>query len=167
MSSPELDRREFHHLTVAAFGGLLAGASIGCGAKTPAPTQSAPAKAPLNIAAPPSAATVELTDQQVALLTDEKHACRGLNVCKGLGRSKENACAGQGTCASVADSACGGQNECATLGGCGATAGLNDCKGKGGCHIPLMDEAWTKARAAFEAAMKKAGKEFGPAPAKE
>ena len=32
--------------------------------------------------------------------------------------------------------------------------------------MPLSDKTWDKARANFEAAMKKAGKKFGPAPAK-
>ena len=100
------------------------------------------------------------------LLVDDKHVCRGLNTCKGLGRSKENACAGQGTCASIADHACAQQNECKGQGGCGADPAFNACKGMGGCHVPLMDEAWTKARAAFEAAMKKSGKTVGAAPAK-
>jgi predicted small lipoprotein YifL len=162
----DLDRREFHKFTAAALGGLLAGTAAGCGGKGPVPQAASPAgqPEPLRLGEP---AEIALTDKQVELLTDEIHACRGLNICKGLGRSKDNDCAGQGTCASVADSTCGGNNECATLGGCGETAGLNDCKGQGGCHIPLMDEAWTKARAAFEAAMKKTGKEFGPAPARK
>ncbi|MFO0918883.1 MAG: hypothetical protein U0872_11285 [Planctomycetaceae bacterium] len=163
MSDQELDRRRFHQLTLAALGGTLAGSVAGCN-PTPSDQKStdASSQATLGAAQP---AQISLTDQQVELLTDDKHICRGLNICKGHGRSKENACAGQGTCASIADASCGGTNECATLGGCGAAAGLNDCKGKGGCHVPLMDEAWIKARAAFETAMKKKGKEVGPAPA--
>lgn len=163
MSDRDLDRRNFHKLTIAALGGALAGAAAGCNSGTAPPENSPVTGTPSST--PPAGKEIVLTDQQVELLTDEKHTCRGLNVCKGQGRSKENECAGQGTCASVVDTSCGGQNDCATLGGCGATAGLNDCKGKGGCHIPLMDDAWTKARSAFETAMKKKGKEFGPAPA--
>ena len=51
-------------------------------------------------------------------------------------------------------------------GGCGEHPGENTCKAKGSCEVPLKDKAWDKARANFEAAMKKAGKKFGPAPKK-
>lgn len=169
MNPADFDRRDFHKLSLAAFSGALTGAMAGCAKQPPAavPAPGSAAAAPGET--PAAAPATNLTDKQVELLTDEKHACRGLNACKGLGRSKDNDCAGQGTCASVADSACGGQNECATLGGCGETAGLNDCKGTGGCHIPLMAGAWDKARAAFEVAMKKKSKDVGvaPVPAKE
>ena len=161
MSAQDFDRRDFHKLSLAAFSGMMAGSLVGCGSKTPPAGTMAPSSAP------PAGTTpvpLTLTDEQVKLLTDDVHTCRGLNTCKGKGRSKENECAGQGTCASVADSSCGGQNDCATLGGCGESAGLNECKGKGGCHVPLMDDAWKQAREAFEAAMKKSSKEFGPAP---
>ena len=164
MSDQELDRRRFHQLTLAALGGTLAGSAAGCNPTPSAPAKNSGADSSQPVLGTPKSAEIALTDQQVELLTDDKHTCRGLNICKGHGRSKENACAGQGTCASIADASCGGTNACATLGGCGAPAGLNDCKGKGGCHVPLMDEAWTKARTAFEAAMKKKGKEVGPAP---
>ena len=106
-----------------------------------------------------------MTDAE-QLILDEPHVCRGLNSCKGLGKGGENACAGQGACASVADHACGTQNECKGQGGCGELPGMNACKGQGACHVPLMDEIWPKARAAFEAAMKKSGKDVGAAPAK-
>jgi hypothetical protein len=36
----------------------------------------------------------------------------------------------------------------------------------GECAVPLKDKAWTHARKNFEAAMTKAGKKFGAAPAK-
>jgi hypothetical protein len=36
----------------------------------------------------------------------------------------------------------------------------------GECAVPLSDKAWAIARKNFEAAMKKAGKKFGDAPAK-
>jgi hypothetical protein len=44
---------------------------------------------------------------------------------------------------------------------------MNECMGKGGCHVPLMESAWDTARAAFETAMKKNGKDFGKAPPKK
>lgn len=174
MNPADFDRRDFHKLSLAAFTGVLSGTLAGCAKQPPA---AAPGPAKVTTPAPgapppgtaPAATELVLTDKQLELLTDDKHTCRGLNACKGLGRSKENECAGQGTCASVADSSCSGQNDCATLGGCGETAGLNECKGTGGCHVPLMAGAWDKARAAFEVAMKKKGKDVGaaPAPAKE
>ncbi len=161
MDASDFDRRQFHQLTLAAFGGILAGATVGC-EKGPQPNSTG--KSPANPSPTESAPKLVLTDKQVELLTDDVHTCRGLNTCKGKGRSKENECAGQGTCASIADAACGGSNECATLGGCGATAGLNDCKGQGGCHVPLMPDAWKQARSAFEMAMAKLEKKVGPAP---
>ena len=105
-------------------------------------------------------------------LEDPKpHVCRGLNTCKGKGgcgaTKGKNACAGQGGCATAAKHDCKGQNACKGEGGCGATPGKNACKGKGSCAVPLSDKTWAKARATFEAAMKKAGKEFGSAPPKK
>lgn len=151
-----MDRRDFHKLTVAALGGMVAGTAIGCGSSTPAPKLPASSE---------PAGAVTLTEAE-KLIIDEPHTCRGLNSCKNLGRGKDNACAGQGTCASIADQSCSGQNKCKGQGGCGELPGMNSCEGKGGCHIPLMDDAWTTARTSFEAAMKKSGKTFGKAPAK-
>ena len=161
MQNNGLARRDFHKLTVAALGGMIAGTTIGCGATrtAPATTQSASTSNPDPLEA------VALTDAE-KLILDDPHTCRGLNSCKGKGRGKDNACAGQGTCASIADASCSGNNECKGQGGCGEDAGRNACKGKGGCHVPLMEGAWTKARAAFEGAMKKTGKKVGAAPAK-
>jgi hypothetical protein len=168
MQDDGLARRDFHKLTLAALGGVIAGASVGCDGGN-APKPGAPKPKEETSAAPRASETpgtdVALSDAE-KLIIDEPHTCRGLNSCKNLGRSKENACAGQGTCASIADAACAGNNECKGQGGCGETAGMNSCKGEGGCHIPLMDGAWKKARAAFEAAMKKSGKTVGAAPEK-
>ncbi|MBS0203863.1 MAG: hypothetical protein JSS49_13240 [Planctomycetes bacterium] len=156
MQNKGLGRRDFHKLTVAALGGMIAGTTIGCGGgggseATTTTTTTSPAT------------TAGLTDAE-KLIIDEPHTCRGLNSCKGKGRSKDNACAGQGACASLADASCGGNNKCKGQGGCGELPGMNACEGKGGCHIPLMDSAWTTARTAFEAAMKKSGQKFGDAP---
>lgn len=160
MAHSDLDRRDFHRLTLAAFGGLMSGA-VGCSETRP-PSAAAPA------AQAPAAASEEmvLSEEAEALILDEPHTCRGLNTCKGLGRSKDNACAGLGTCASVTDHACATQNECKGQGGCGQDPGMNACKGQGSCHIPLMDSAWETARKAFETAMKKQGRTVGAAPAK-
>ena len=161
MANSGMDRREFHQLSLAAMSGLLAGATLGCNdaGKTGRQTNT-PAVIPEVVA------DAGLSAEAEALIMDEPHTCRGLNSCKGLGRDKENSCAGQGTCASISDASCGGHNDCKGQGGCGANPGMNDCKGQGGCHIPLMASAWDTARSAFETAMKKHGKEFGAAPAK-
>ncbi len=161
MDREQLDRRDFQKWTLAAFAGFAAGGTMGCSqSKPPATTATTP---PMPAA---GATDVAVLTPQEELLVDDKHVCRGLNTCKGLGRSKENACAGQGTCASVADHACGGAHECKGQAGCGELPGQNSCKAEGGCHVPLMDEVWGKARTAFETAMKKKGKEVGVAPAK-
>lgn len=154
-----LDRRDFHKLTLAALGGVLAGATAGCGG---AAQQTGPAAVPATTTA---ATTKELSEVE-QLIIDEPHVCRGLNSCKGLGRGKDNDCAGLGVCATMADASCGGNNACKGQGGCGELPGMNSCEGKGACHIPLMEPAWDKARAAFESAMKKSGKKFGIAPEK-
>lgn len=170
MTPSGMDRREFHQLTLAALGGVIAGSAIGCGETKP---QNGPANPPSSTSLPANPGgvaakkEVSLTPEAEALIMDDPHTCRGLNSCEGKGRSKDNACAGQGTCASIADATCGGHNDCKGQGGCGTSPGMNDCKGKGGCHIPLMDSAWTTARDAFEAAMTKNGKKFGTAPAKK
>ena len=91
----------------------------------------------------------------------DAHACCGLNACKGQGKDGKNNCAGQGSCATTDAHSCAGANACKNQGG----QGINDCKGKGSCSVPIKDDAWKKARANYEAAMKKAGKKFGPAPA--
>ena len=159
MQNHGLDRRDFHKLTLAAFGGMLAGTTIGCGGGAP-PSGATPA-----VPVVTTTSSTELTEVE-KLIIDEPHVCRGLNSCKALGRGKDNDCAGLGTCASMADASCGTNNACKGQGGCGELPGMNSCKGKGGCHIPLMDDAWDKARAAFESAMKRSSKQFGAAPEK-
>jgi hypothetical protein len=139
MSQHELDRRQFHHLTAAALGGLVAGATLGCGGKTQ-PVASAPAGA------------------------TDKHLCRGLNECKGQGAGGKNDCRGQGDCATVEHHGCGGENTCKGLGGCGESVGANDCAGKGGCHVPLMESAWDTMRKRLEDKWTKASQKFGAAP---
>ena len=144
MAHRPLDRRDFHKLTTAALGGLAAGSILGC--------SSEPAAGP----------GPEVTPVRGA----EIHLCRGLNECKGQGKGGENACRGQGACATAKESSCGGQNECKGLGGCGDTAGINDCKGQGGCHVPLMDGVWKKLRDKKEAEWKGKSMEVSEAPAK-
>lgn len=146
-------RRDFTKLASAALSGMVAGAMLtGCDPGTKDKTAAKDAKD---------------SKEKLAAATGEKHACRGLNECKGQGADAKNACAGQGTCATVAHHSCGGQNECKNLGGCGTTPGSNECKGQGGCAVPMTHgDAWDRARVAFEARMKAASKTVGPAPKK-
>lgn len=152
MSQTDLNRRDFQRLAIAALSGLTLGCESG-----------------VEKAYAPASATgqVDKNLDVEQLVMTEPHVCRGLNSCKNLGRSKENECAGQGTCASIANHDCGTNNECKGQGGCGETPGMNSCKGQGKCSIPLMEEAWGTARKAFETAMKKHEKPFGSAPAKK
>lgn len=166
MSSNDLNRRDFHRLSMAAMGGVMAGAMAGC---NPQPAMAPPAATtPAAAPNPPSGTAVAATASEGS--KSEPHLCRGLNACKGQGggdSAGKNACAGQGICATVKEHACGGENECKGLGGCGENPAANECKGKGGCHVPLMDSAWKIVRKRFEEKMKSDGKEFGPAPAKK
>ena len=106
-----------------------------------------------------------LAADEKSLLLGDPHTCRGLNTCKGKGATKDNACAGQGKCATANKHSCSGENACKGQGGCGEHPGENACKAKGSCEVPLSEKSWKKARPNYEAAMKKAGKTFGPAPA--
>lgn len=137
MKNENLSRRDFHKLSAAALGGMVAGTAIGAQA---------------------------LADDKKK---KDVHVCRGLNSCKAGGADGKNACAGQGACATAKAHVCAGMNACKNQGGCGAKAGENACKGKGKCAVPLSDKAWKGARKRFEERMKKAGKAFGDAPAKK
>lgn len=114
-------RREFNKMLLAgAIGGLVAGAA--------AVSHGTPAFAADDAA---------------------KHACAGMNDCKGQGGCKtdhndcagQNDCKGQGGCATVDRHSCAGQNDCKGQGGCKTDhhdcAGQNDCKGQGGCAVPV------------------------------
>jgi hypothetical protein len=161
MKNSAINRRDFNKLTAAAMGGLVAGTVVGCGggAKPPEP---APAPGDGTGAAKPAGG-----DEVVAsLMMEEPHVCRGLNTCQSKGASGDNACAGQGACATAEKHDCHGMNMCKGQGGCGETAGQNGCKGKGNCAVPLSDEAWAKARKKFEELMSGASKQVGDAPAK-
>jgi hypothetical protein len=137
MKPSNLSRRDFGKLSAAALGGALLG----------------------SLALSASAA-----DEESRLLK-EPHVCCGLNTCKGKNGGKDNDCAGTGHCASVKEHGCKGDNQCKGQGGCGEHPGENNCKGMGSCSVPLEAKSWKKARANYEAAMNKAGKKFGAAPA--
>ncbi len=93
-----------------------------------------------------------------------RHACMGLNHCKGQGRTRDNACAGQGYCSTalefnyadpsapvVSDHTCHVKNACAGQGGCGlyGTAeeqdhpGGNACGALGSCATPINAERFS------------------------
>jgi hypothetical protein len=157
MSRSEMHRRDFHKLTAAALGGIVAGSVAGCGGKTE------------------KTKTGEKTGDEEeghvhddTLILQAKHICRGINMCKGQGKGGDNACAGQGACATAKAHSCHGKNECKGQGGCGGHIGINECAGKGECAVPLTDASkWKVARETFEEAMKEKhpDKKIGDAPA--
>ena len=169
MDSQDLNRRDFHRLTMAALGGVLAGTAVGCGSNDANSTAKSPASGGATSlkdgSSPKNDNQKETTDapaEEAIEVKGDPHACSGLNACKGQGATGKNECAGQGECASVAwHHTCAGQNACKGQGGCGQTATINDCKGKGACHIPLMGAAWKTARKHFEEKMKAEEKEIG------
>jgi hypothetical protein len=142
MNDDDLTRRDFQRLTLAAFSGIVWGASM------------------------PGAEALGAEEPRKSLL-DEPHVCRGLNTCKAMGRRNDNACAGQGKCANATLHECAGKNSCKGQGGCGLQPGENDCSGKGKGPVLLSDKAWKKARKHYEEQMTKAGKKYGPAPPKD
>jgi len=155
MKKTDLSRRDFSKLTMAALGGMVAGTAIGCGGGDEAEKTT-----PADTGTPDEEAKTD-----VALLLEEPHVCRGLNTCEGKGASGENACAGQGACATAEAHSCHAENTCKGQGGCGATAGINSCKETGDCGVPLKEDTWTKVRDAFEKAMAGKDKTVGEAPA--
>ncbi len=152
MARKDYTRRDFHKLSAAALGGMISAGAIGCGGgDKPADGGGE---------APPA----DSADSGDATSKVAKHACRGLNECKGQGAAGKNECAGAGTCATIEKHACAGQNDCKGQGGCGETPGANECAGKGGCHVPMTGGMWEKARKMFEEKMKEKGVELKPAP---
>lgn len=147
MRTTGVKRRDFHKLTAAAFGGLLAGGSTA--------SQAADDEEKAKVSVDP------------ALLLAEPHTCRGLNSCKSKGRGDENACAGQSACATVKAHDCAGMNDCKGQGGCGGYPGQNSCKAKGHCAVPLSKSTWAIARKQFEHLMKDAGKKVDSPPKKK
>src|SRR5262245_54140748 len=123
-----LNRRDFQRLMAAALGGLAAGSALNHSAE---------------------AADAPKKDKNKNPMLGEPHVCRGINMCKGLGASKDNACAGQGQCATAKAHSCHADNECRGQGGCGAKPGENNCKGMGECGVPMASKTWKKARARF------------------
>ena len=127
MQDHELNRRDFSKLTMAAFGGMIAGTAVSLSAAEEKESKKDSKENPLLV---------------------EPHVCKGLNTCKGKGKGGDNSCAGQGGCAAAeAHHSCKGENDCKGQGGCGAKPGENACKGLGGCKVPIGKEANWKKRA--------------------
>lgn len=93
-----------------------------------------------------------------------RHACMGLNHCAGQGRTRDNACAGQGYCSTALaynyadpanpvaqDHTCHVKNNCAGQGGCGLygtsdeqnNPGGNACATQGSCATPMNAERFS------------------------
>jgi hypothetical protein len=144
-----MNRRDFHKLTAAALGGVMAGSNL-LRAEDKKDDKPKP------------------KDEKISPFLQEPHICRGLNTCKGKGgKGVKNDCAGQGACFTTDKHTCSGDNACRGLGGCGDNPGENKCKEKGECAIPLSKDAWKKARKRFEEVMTKEKKKFGDAPKPE
>jgi hypothetical protein len=110
-------------------GGVVAGLSAGTSLRA---DQAKTAAAGLNQA---TSQAVQMADTKKA---DDKHACKGLNGCKGQGMGGKNECKGKGDCASKEyRHSCAGKNACKGQG----AGGKNDCKGKGGCAVPPAPKA--------------------------
>ena len=123
--TPERDpsRRDFHRLTLAAVGGLMAGLAQ--------PGQL--------VQADDQNKKGDNKSKKPAKPSKEIHVCRGLNSCKGQGidwdfdgdgKLDTNACAGQGACATAKHVSCNNENDCKGQGGCGSTAGTMTAKAK-------------------------------------
>lgn len=93
-----------------------------------------------------------------------RHACMGLNHCKGQGRTRDNECAGQGMCSTalafdfadpnsplISDHTCRVLNNCKSQGGCGLygtgeqqdNPGANKCASLGCCATPINAERFS------------------------
>ena len=192
MERKDLNRRDFARLTAAAFGGMIAGTTVGCGDAEKKEKKESPAGKGSNEFAPPASdpstpmkekpvnpkrngddrKAAEETRKKIAagegefVMLSSKNVCRGLNTAKNH-RGGDNVCAGRGDCATAKAHSCHAKNECKGQGGCGETPGINACKGKGECAVPLSDGAWKKARATFESVTAQAGLPIGDAPPKK
>jgi len=105
-------------------GGVVAGLSAGTSLRA---DQAKTTAAGLNKA---TSQAVQMSDTAKAA---DKHACKGLNGCKGQGADGKNGCKGKGSCASKEyRHSCAGQNACKGQG----QGGKNECKGKSSCAVP-------------------------------
>ncbi len=173
-----MDRRTSVALVAGSLAGVVAGAKLANMARARETMPNTAGKPGADSAEPSSAgqpiekdiAALEAFDRDApegvkpSLLTQEPHTCCGLNTCKGTSKSGNNACAGQGTCATATSHGCQGLNDCKGQGGCGQFPGQNSCEGKGSCAVPLKKPQWELARPLFEKLMPLAGRSVGKAP---
>ena len=89
MKKDNVSRRDFGKLTLAAFGGVLAGSVLG-------------------------GSLLSADEKEMA---KDAHACCGLNACKAQGAGGKNECAGQGSCTTTEAHGCSGSNACKNQGG--------------------------------------------------
>ena len=123
-------------IIAAAISGLILGATSGCSSEDPKTTPADPGK----ITKPEDPGAGKGTTPAANEVA--KHACKGLNACKGQGGGDgKNDCKAKGECATVAKHGCKGKNTCKNLGGCGSgdngCKAKNSCEGKGGCAVPI------------------------------
>ena len=106
-------------------GGVIAGLSAGTNLRADQAKSNA-------LSINNNTAQAEPMAKKAEVLAD-KHACKGLNSCKGQGAGGKNECKGKGGCASKAyEHSCAGKNACKGQG----AGGKNECKGKGTCAVP-------------------------------
>jgi hypothetical protein len=120
----DIQRRDFNKMLLAVVGGVITGATVGCGTPKKKATST-----PTSTAA---------------------HACAKQNACKGKGvcATGDKGCAGKNTCKGAGGCAskeyrheCKGKNDCKGQGGCGVEGkhkcrGQNECKTLGACAVP-------------------------------
>jgi hypothetical protein len=73
----------------------------------------------------------------------EKHACQGLNTCRGKGAGGSGTKAGHGSCATVPSHHCQSSNQCRNQGACGKRPydpAKNACDRRGGCQVPISPQ---------------------------
>jgi len=145
-----------------------------CSTPTPTPP-GVPVPAPYPYTSEPAFPTAIAENQPQGM---PRHACMGLNSCKGSDRfgmdgpnkAGPHQCAGQGYCSTGTDHTCHVQNDCKGQGGCGLygtgeemeNPGANACRSQGSCATPINAECfstngenqsqsvWLRARAVFE-----------------
>lgn len=125
----EIQRRDFNKMLLAAVGGVITGATVGCGGgEKKGDGKNGGGKD----------------------VKSDAHICKGQNGCekKGNCKSGDKGCKGLNTCKKNGGCAskewaheCAGKNKCAGQGGCKGgdkgCAGKNTCSTKGGCQVPV------------------------------
>jgi len=129
MDPQELNRRDFHRLTMAAVGGVLAGTVAGCGGEDkPAPPPKAHPQRPPT---PNRPSRLNRRARKSPRSRGIRTRAADSTPARIKGPLARTTVPGNGVCATKAwHHSCGGQNDCKGQGGCGETATMNDCKQK-------------------------------------